>query len=1835
MFIRPNWFILVPAAVAAVCLALLLAGRGDDPTDDTAQREPDEAANRLASEAAMRQIARESEAAATTGPGAQPAPQAAAPPGFQPAPVAEREPTPPAGYSFSSYREAVRVPLTDADRDSLRKPSPAPGWMGGGVDALAGQAAAQGRDWTFGWVKLARGAEAGDLAGTLAARGGAAIGQAGDMVRARLPADRESLRAIAAAGAVAGIGAVPPAEKIAGTLAERALADASARAPVWITLMDDDPDGAWRRGLEGRGAVVGRFDPAVRAYAATVPLAALESISRADYVLAVESIGRVAPALAVATSVTGADAMRSHDADTGLFGGVGGASVPIGVMDSGLNVGHVDIASNRRSICGANFVARLNEREENQDLWFDFGGHGTWVTGVVAGSGTSTPLRAGMAPLVRDIRIAKASGSFGHASTLNWARALDWLAKPTACGNDMPRKPLVVNSSLGATADYWESRGYVERKIDATVWSARQVFVTSAGNSAQAGYSSMAGAKNALVVGATRHGGDIIGFTSRGPTRDGRLLPKVVGPGVDIEMPDGNGARTEYVSESGTSFSSPAVAGVAALLMDAVPDLREEPAAVRARLMASAVKPDAFLGAAAAFAPDNTRGPGPLQHAYGLGKVSARTAILNRDAGDGWTGGSTAFDVDPDGYVSHEIVVPEGAGRLEVVLTWDEPPADTITDSVLHDLDLWVDWQGSCGAIPACGEFHSLSAVDNVEWVVVPDPRPGVYRVKVTPARVVGAPPRAGLAWTVIRGPSTPRLGVEANVDRIDVGPGEPFEVEVALTADGYVAAGASLRVDCRAEAGSDACDGLVYQEEEGGESVVRREDAVDRPLEPTAFLIDVGEIGPDERQVVALRFPGREAAGSFRLYLAASAWNADSGATSVAVVVGDPGAASPEPVRRPPNDDYGSPTVLAGDGGETTFDLVAATPDPGEPPYPLLSGEPLQRERSLWYLWTAPDHGPVRFTILQSHVDDYSDFPIIEVFPDGPRASIEAIGTGQIGGGTAFHAERGETYRIRLTIHPAHLTHTTQDDEGNNVERPANTPRLTMTWGPAGMPENDHFAHAAVIEGGTGSLVGSNQAATTEPGELVGVGNPYSPSSHFGWDASVWHRWVAPASGDWRFAVNRRVLAVGVFTGDGVADARLMSGVTGATSPDEAVFPATEGVEYRVAVASKSAYFSGTEFTLSWEPGARDEPGNDDFAAAVPVADTASTSLNFDDLTVEHGEPAESGVRTAWYVWDPRPTAGRVTWEAEYLAFTRNPPNLGDIPLRMSVFKGAELAALEPVATNADAIEMRMAFDAEAGEPYAFALGLPGNASHALSLPVEIAMRWGPTPENDDRANATVLTEISGSVAGSNEFATIEPHELTGELGDSSLWWSLEPTEAGWMRFVVDGLGGVKLAVYRMGDDGSLELLGTSRPQAPSVNFKTEAGVRYYIRLGSYIWDADGFGGWNRGPFELSWGPGGAPVRLRFVETVPDFPGRGWRPDDDAEIQFDGLGAQAFNADGTELYVASRAGIVVLERDAGTGKLTPGRTLAEHPIEDPGVQLLWDDAGGALLVASCDGWTRFTPAEGGGIEYAGAVEGGPCPEEPLLMHGPFVHNVLPSFMIETFRFDDGRTALTSVDQVMVDGVAKAAMAADGSHVYAVTAGDGDGVAAPSLLVFERDAETGSLDLVSTLAEGGDGKVDAGFASVAGLAVHASHLFVSSGGGDTAVFALADPATPAFVARQDSILADPYPPPNCGYLLARPDVAAVDVACDMSNNVYTAQVAGNHWVFSADVLFMDGRERDSFDTVLPDNSHVRSFIASPDGRHLYVAGAYDWRVYGPFDSGTADQIVVFERRLGD
>lgn len=103
-----------------------------------------------------------------------------------------------------------------------------------------------------------------------------------------------------------------------------------------------------------------------------------------------------------------------------------------------------------------------------------------------------------------------------------------------------------------------------------------------------------------ITVGATDCKGHIADFSGSGPTRDGRTKPDIVAPGVNViasaplGLKDLKYVDTYYARSSGTSLSTPAVAGVAALLLQKDPSL--SPAGVKAALLNGAVRLNNTLG---------------------------------------------------------------------------------------------------------------------------------------------------------------------------------------------------------------------------------------------------------------------------------------------------------------------------------------------------------------------------------------------------------------------------------------------------------------------------------------------------------------------------------------------------------------------------------------------------------------------------------------------------------------------------------------------------------------------------------------------------------------------------------------------------------------------------------------------------------------------------------------------------------------------------------------------------------------------------------------------------------------------------------------------------------------------------------------------------------------------------------------------------------------------------------------------------------------------------------------------------------------------------------------
>ena len=206
---------------------------------------------------------------------------------------ADPAPTPPDGYSFAEHSgDMANAPIKRRSGEGPEDEAP-PDWLDprGAVSDLARQAESAGRDWSFGWIRLAADSRPAELAQALEGTNAEILGASGRMIRARLPRDAAYLETIASLDAVDGIGATPRNAKLAG-FADDPLGE----TPVYVTLLPDDPDGRWHRAMENLGAVVGGYDRALRVYRANASPDVIEALASADFVLAVEPIPLTRPA---------------------------------------------------------------------------------------------------------------------------------------------------------------------------------------------------------------------------------------------------------------------------------------------------------------------------------------------------------------------------------------------------------------------------------------------------------------------------------------------------------------------------------------------------------------------------------------------------------------------------------------------------------------------------------------------------------------------------------------------------------------------------------------------------------------------------------------------------------------------------------------------------------------------------------------------------------------------------------------------------------------------------------------------------------------------------------------------------------------------------------------------------------------------------------------------------------------------------------------------------------------------------------------------------------------------------------------------------------------------------------------------------------------------------------------------------------------------------------------------------------------------------------------------------------------------------------------------------
>jgi subtilisin family serine protease len=136
-----------------------------------------------------------------------------------------------------------------------------------------------------------------------------------------------------------------------------------------------------------------------------------------------------------------------------------------------------------------------------------------------------------------------------------------------------------VSSSLGYT-DWYTDADYdgntAPSTIAADLAAARGLLVVNAAGNAGCGDGDIrlivpADGDSVLTVGASTFSGERATFSSCGPTSDGRIKPDVIAPGQGVWTALPNTGM--YQPGNGTSFSTPLVSGVCALLLQHDPTL--------------------------------------------------------------------------------------------------------------------------------------------------------------------------------------------------------------------------------------------------------------------------------------------------------------------------------------------------------------------------------------------------------------------------------------------------------------------------------------------------------------------------------------------------------------------------------------------------------------------------------------------------------------------------------------------------------------------------------------------------------------------------------------------------------------------------------------------------------------------------------------------------------------------------------------------------------------------------------------------------------------------------------------------------------------------------------------------------------------------------------------------------------------------------------------------------------------------------------------------------------------------------------------------------------------
>ncbi|MFD7077926.1 S8 family serine peptidase [Nocardioides sp. NPDC059952] len=350
--------------------------------------------------------------------------------------------------------------------------------------------------------------------------------------------------------------------------------------------------------------------------------------------------------------------------------GFEGKGATVAVLDTGIDATHPDVSDQ---------VDEARSFVPDQEATTDPHGHGTHVASTVLGTGSASDGKEkGVAPGA-DLLVGKVLDNGGYGQDSWIIAGMEW----GAANAD------IVSMSLGDSS-LNDGTDPMAQALNALSEETGALFVVAAGNSyAEGSLGSPGTADAALTVGAVDDEDVRADFSSYGPrVGDHAIKPDLTAPGVNILAARSQQSSGEgwYRSMSGTSMATPHVAGAAAVLKGAHPDLTG--AELKNALVSSAADIDApayevgtgRLDVPAALDGVDGSGDGFLGF-YGWphdGDEPTSSTVTYTNSTDADVTLALSTDVTgPDGKASDlvslsasEVVVPAG-GSAEITITAD------------------------------------------------------------------------------------------------------------------------------------------------------------------------------------------------------------------------------------------------------------------------------------------------------------------------------------------------------------------------------------------------------------------------------------------------------------------------------------------------------------------------------------------------------------------------------------------------------------------------------------------------------------------------------------------------------------------------------------------------------------------------------------------------------------------------------------------------------------------------------------------------------------------------------------------------------------------------------------------------------------------------------------------------------------------------------------------------------------------------------------------------------------------------------------------------------------